>query len=239
MIHVEAAIVLAAGYGTRMRPLTDTLPKPLLRLAGRTLLDHALDRLRDAGVRRAAVNAHWLAGRMAEHLAVRRDRDPLPQTVLFEEESLLDTGGSVRAALPWLGEAPFYAVNGDGFWLDGPTPALARLARSWDDDVDAILLLHRTCQVRADVGLGDFFLDPLGRVRRRGRREIAPYVYAGVQLAHPRLLDDTPRGSSASISAGTARSRPDGCARSCMTGCGSTSRPRRIWRNRRRCCPWR
>ena len=194
MIHVEAAMVLAAGYGTRMRPLTNALPKPLLPLGGRALLDHALDRLREAGVARVAVNAHWQAGRIAEHLAMRRDHGDEPRTVLFEETSLLDTGGSVRTALPWLGASPFYVVNGDAFWLDGTRPALVRLAQAWDDDVDAVLLLHRTFQVRAEVGPGDFFLDPWGRPRRRGVREIAPYVYAGVQLAHPRLLDDSPDG---------------------------------------------
>ena len=194
MMPVEAAMVLAAGLGTRMRPLTNTLPKPLLPLGGRALLDHALDRLRDAGVQRAAVNAHWQAGRIAEHLAMRRDRDPEPQTVLFEEEKLLDTGGSVRAALPWLGPSPFYVVNGDAFWLDGARPALVRLAQSWDEDVDAILLLHRTFQVPAEVGPGDFFLDQWGHPRHRGAREIAPYIYAGLQLAHPRLLDGAPEG---------------------------------------------
>jgi N-acetyl-alpha-D-muramate 1-phosphate uridylyltransferase len=194
MIQVDAAMVLAAGYGTRMRPLTNALPKPLLPLGGRALLDHALDRLREVGVTRAAVNAHWQAQRIVSHLAARRDHDREPPTVLFEEQSLLDTGGSVRAALPWLGASPFYVVNGDAFWLDGLRPALARVAQAWGDDVDAVLLLHRTFQVTAEVGPGDFFLDQWGRPRRRRAREIAPYVYAGVQLAHPRLLDDTPDG---------------------------------------------
>lgn len=183
------AMLLAAGLGTRMRPLTEHLPKPLLTLSGRALLDHALDRLAEAGVAEVAVNAHWQADRLADHLAARAAP---PSTVLLREAALLDTGGAVRAALTRLGPDPFYVLNGDSVWLDGPTPALRRLAQAWDDGLDAVLLVQRTAQVLAETGAGDFAVDPLGRPRRRRAGEIVPYLYAGVQLVHPRLLADMP-----------------------------------------------
>lgn len=187
-----AAMVLAAGLGSRMRPLTAGTAKPLLPLGGRTLLDHALDRLRDSGVTRVVVNAHWHADRVAAHLAVRPGP---PETILQREDDLLDTGGAVRAALPLLGPAPFFIVNGDSFWLNGPRPALDRLVDAWDETkIDAVLLVHRTFQVQSDVGLGDFVLDKLGGVRRRREREIVPYVYAGVQLVAPSLFLEAPSG---------------------------------------------
>jgi len=190
-ISPSSAMVLAAGLGTRMRPLTETTAKPLLRLGGRTLLDHALVHLANAGVQTAVVNAFWQADAVAEHLALR---PPPPRTVLLREVELLETGGGVRAALPLLGEAPFYVVNGDAFWINGPISALHRLAATWDDGIDGVLLVHRTSHVHADVGLGDFALDKLGVPRRRGQREVVPYIYAGVQLIHPRLLDGAPEG---------------------------------------------
>jgi MurNAc alpha-1-phosphate uridylyltransferase len=146
-------MVLAAGLGTRMRPLTDTSPKPLLKLGGRTLLDHALDHLVASGVETVAVNAHWLADSVADHLALR---PPPPRTVLLREEHLLDTGGSVKAALGVLGADPFFVVNGDAFWVNGPIMALDRLAGAFDDSVDGVLLVQRTSHVHADVGYGDF-----------------------------------------------------------------------------------
>ncbi len=191
----QCAMVLAAGLGTRMRPLTDELPKPLLRLGGRTLLDHTLDRLAAAGVERVVVNAHWRAERLAEHVAARQGK---PEVVLQHEPELLDTGGAVRKALAsgaLRGEA-FYIVNGDAFWLDGPKPALAALGRMFvPGQTDFVLLLHPTVHARGEVGLGDFFLDPLGCVRRRGEREIAPYVFTGVQIASPRAFADAPDGA--------------------------------------------
>jgi MurNAc alpha-1-phosphate uridylyltransferase len=187
----HSAMVLAAGLGTRMRPLTDTTAKPLLRLGGRTLLDHALDHLVNAGVSKVAVNAHWRAVAVAAHLA---RRSMPPRTVLLREERLLETGGGVRAALAELGGEPFFVVNGDAFWLNGPVPALYRLTAVFDDTVDCVLLLHRTSHVHADVGLGDFALDKWGTPRRRAQREVVPYIYAGLQLIHPRLLCDMPEG---------------------------------------------
>jgi MurNAc alpha-1-phosphate uridylyltransferase len=185
-------MVLAAGYGTRMRPLTEVTAKPLVRLGGRTLLDHALDHLADAGVRKAVVNAHWHADKVAAHLAERAD---LPETIVLREEMLLETGGGVRNALPLLGDDPFFVVNGDAFWVNGPVSALRRLAGAWEDGIDGVLLVHRTSHVHADVGFGDFALDKWGIPRRRGQREVVPYIYAGVQLIHPRILAGTPAGA--------------------------------------------
>ena len=143
-------MVLAAGLGTRMRPLTDTTAKPLLKVAGRTLLDHGLDHLVEAGVETVAVNAHWQADAVAAHL---KQRSSPPRTVLLREENLLETGGGVRAALAILGPDPFFVVNGDAFWLNGPISALLRLAGAFDESVDGVLLVHRTSHVHADVGL--------------------------------------------------------------------------------------
>ncbi|BDG75321.1 nucleotidyltransferase family protein [Roseomonas fluvialis] len=192
MINLTHAMVLAAGLGTRMRPLTDELPKPMLPLAGRSLLDHALDRLAAAGVTQAVVNAHWHADRIAEAMALREH----PCVVLQREEDLLETGGGVTRALPLLGGGAFAVVNGDAFWLDGPTPALNRLAAAFDAaEMDALLLMVRTTQVEGAVGTGDFLLDPLGRMRRPKEREIAPYLYAGVQILSPALFEGAPAGA--------------------------------------------
>jgi N-acetyl-alpha-D-muramate 1-phosphate uridylyltransferase len=188
----RTAMLLAAGLGIRMRPLTDRTAKPLLPLGGRALIDHTLDRLAEAGVETVVVNAHWQADRVAAHLASRTR----PHTILRREATLLETGGGVKAALDILGCAPFFVVNGDAFWVDGPRPALARLVAAFDPAaVDGVLLVQRTFQVRADVGLGDFVLDPRGTPRRRREREVAPYIYTGVQLIAPALLAGTPDGA--------------------------------------------
>ena len=191
MITLRKGMVLAAGLGTRMRPLTETVPKPLLRLRGRSLLDHALDRMEEAGIGEAVVNAFHLAPQVVA-AGEARER---PRCTVLVEETLLETGGGVRNALPHLGDAPFALVNGDAYWLDGPSPALLRLAAAFDEDrMDAMLLMVRAAQVEGEVGLGDFLLDPLGRLRRPKEREVAPYLYAGVAIIHPRLLDGTEPG---------------------------------------------
>lgn len=187
----DTAMVLAAGLGQRMRPLTGNTAKPLLMLRGQALIDHALDRLAEAGVTTVVVNGFWQAERVEAHLAAR---DRPPRTIFRREATLLETGGGVRAALNLLGPEPFYVVNGDSFWLDGPRPALARLADSFDAGVDGVLLVHRTFQVGTDVGLGDFGVDQRGGLRRRRAHEVAPYTYAGVQLIAPSLLAGTPDG---------------------------------------------
>jgi MurNAc alpha-1-phosphate uridylyltransferase len=194
-----AAMVLAAGLGTRMRPLTDETPKPLLRLCDRSLLHHAMDRLRDAGIGKLVVNAYWFADQVVDAVAAHGGE---PAPVVLRESALLETGGGVKAALPHLAtsgtasaEQPFVVVNGDAFWLDGPRPALARLASAFDaTQMDALLLLVRTAQVDGETGRGDFLLDPLGRARRPKEREIAPYLFGGVQILNPRLFEGMPDG---------------------------------------------
>jgi len=191
MISLTHAMVLAAGLGTRMRPLTDERPKPLLPLAGRSLLDHALDRLAEAGVTDCVVNAHWRGEQVGEALRGRGR----PAVTVRPEPVLLETGGGVAAALPLLGPGPFAVVNGDAFWLNGPSPAITRLAAAFDDGaMDALLLLVRTAQVEGEVGRGDFLLDPLGRARRPTERELAPYLFGGVQILAPRLFAAAPEG---------------------------------------------
>ncbi len=192
MSAIRQAMILAAGLGRRMRPLTEATPKPLLPLGRRPLLDHALDRLAQAGVTRVVVNAHWRGERLEAHLAARTTP---PAVLLRPEDALLGTGGAVAAALAAgdLEAAPFYVVNGDTFWLDGPVPALHRLRAAFDPaGLDAVLLVHRTFQVRAETGFGDFTVDKWGHIGRRGEREVVPYVYAGVQLAAPALLAGAP-----------------------------------------------
>jgi MurNAc alpha-1-phosphate uridylyltransferase len=181
-------MVLAAGLGTRLRPITDTIPKPLVEINGRSLIDHALDRLVAAGVEHVIVNIHYKAAMIADHLA-RRDH---PRIELSEEIELLDTGGGVARALPLLGEA-FFVVNSDVFWLDGEDPALLRLAAAFDPAaMDAVLLLQRTATAVGYDGNGDYFLDVSGNPRRRREGEVAPYLFAGIQLLHRRLFDEVP-----------------------------------------------
>lgn len=186
------AMVLAAGLGQRMRPLTDKLPKPLVPVGGRAMLDTILDRLQDHGIRKAVVNLHYLGAMIEGHLKDRR----APEIVFSPERDLLETGGGVRKALPLLGDAPFFVLNGDVCWLDGLTPALQRLAAAWDEaEMDALLLLHPTCSAFGYEGIGDYLMDPVGRLRRRQERQIAPFIYAGIQILHPRLFAGTPEGS--------------------------------------------
>ncbi len=182
-------MVLAAGLGTRMRPLTAATAKPLLTLRGRSLLDHALDRLGDAGVTDAVVNAHWKADQVVGAMAAR----VRPRVRVQLEPELLETGGGVRRALPLLGAAPFFVVNGDAFWLDGPSPALMRMARMFDPArMDALLLLVPTTRAENAPARGDFIADAWGVLRRPRPQEIAPHLFAGVQMLRPGLLAEEP-----------------------------------------------
>lgn len=185
----HSAMVLAAGLGLRMRPLTQTTPKPLLEVGGETMLDHALNRLVDAGAARAVVNTHWLPEKIEKHLERRRS----PAIVISREDELLETGGGVVRALPHLGPDPFYVVNADIVWRDGTVPALHRLACAWNgDEMDVLLLLVATVRSTGYTGAGDFLMDPIGRLTRRPERVVAPFVFSGVQIVHPRLFADTP-----------------------------------------------
>lgn len=186
MTKPTRAMVLAAGLGKRMRPLTDTVPKPLLEVGGRALLDHALDRLEAAGIEEATVNAHYKAELIEAHLKNRRS----PHIRISREEDLLGVAGGIRNARPWRGEEPFFAVNADSLWLDGPIPALERMADRWNPkEMRALLLLMATPKAVGMDGRGDFHLDPLGRIEPREAGLIAPYYYAGVQLVSPALFD--------------------------------------------------
>jgi MurNAc alpha-1-phosphate uridylyltransferase len=181
----RVAMVLAAGLGTRLRPLTDTLPKPLVEINGRSLIDHALDRLVMAGVEKVVVNLHYKGAMIAAALR-RRER---PHISFSEETELLDTGGGVLNALPLLADA-FYVVNSDILWLDSKDAALHRLADAFDPtSMDAALLLHPTVTAIGYDGDGDYLLDPRERPHRRREREVAPFLFAGVQLLHRRLFD--------------------------------------------------
>jgi MurNAc alpha-1-phosphate uridylyltransferase len=186
------AMVLAAGLGERMRPLTDTTPKPMIKVRSQPMIDRVLDRLEAAGVSNTVVNLHHLGEKLERHLADRRR----PKIVFSPEDDLLDTGGGVAKALPRLGMQPFFVLNGDVVWLDGRTPALERLAAAWDDAaMDVLLLLHPTVFAHGYHGAGDFFMSPVGRLRRRCEREVAPYIFAGIQILHPRIFKDVPAGA--------------------------------------------
>ena len=187
------AMVLAAGRGERMQPITNRIPKPLVAVDGKALIDHVLDRLADAGVERAVVNVHYLADQLERHLAGRKK----PQIVISDErEKLLDTGGGVVKALDTLGHAPFFHVNSDTIWIDGVQPNLTRLAASFDlARMDALLLLAPTTTSIGYSGRGDFRMLPDGRLERRGEREVAPFVYAGAAILTPALFKDAPQGA--------------------------------------------
>lgn len=180
------AMVLAAGMGTRMRPLTDTMPKPLVRLVGRPLIDHVLDRLAAAGITRAVVNVHHFADQIEAHLAARTS----PRVVISDErDALLDTGGGVLRALPLLGAEPFVVHNSDSVWAEGVGSNIARLIDTWDAErMDALMLLASPSTSLGYDGRGDFMMDGAGRLSRRPQQLVAPFAFAGVSIMHPRLL---------------------------------------------------
>lgn len=183
-------MVLAAGLGVRMRPLTDAMPKPLVRVAGKPLLDHVLDRLAATGVERAVVNVHYFGEQIIDHVKGRG----APKVIISDERSiLLDTGGGVVKALSLLGSAPFFHVNADTIWIDGVRSNLVRLADAFEPAaMDALLLLAPTAGSVGYNGRGDFVMMGDGRLRKRGEREVAPFVYAGAAILAPALFKDAP-----------------------------------------------
>jgi MurNAc alpha-1-phosphate uridylyltransferase len=193
IVMPRTAMVLAAGLGERMRPLTEKLPKPLVAVAGKPLIDHVLDRLAAQGVERAVVNVHYLADLIEKHVASRK----APQIVISDERAkLLDTGGGVVKALPKLGTEPFFHINSDTIWIDGVRPNLERLAETFDaETMDALLLLAATSDSIGYAGRGDFTMATDGRLKRRPERELAPFVYAGAALLRPELFKDAPDGA--------------------------------------------
>lgn len=188
----DTAMVLAAGLGKRMRPLTATQPKPLVRVAGKALIDHSLDKLVEAGIEKAVINVHYLADALEAHLSARKGGPST--TVSNERDMLLDTGGGMAKALPLLPD-PFFCLNSDNIWLDGPRDVFAELSHAWDAKrMDALLLVVQHPRAFNYRGEGDFHLDPLGRVKRRLPGRIAPFIYSGIQLVSHRLLRDAPEG---------------------------------------------
>lgn len=186
----QRAMILAAGLGLRMRPLTETVPKPLVKLAGKPLINYALDRLKGAGVEQVVVNVHWLPEQV-EEWAQTQDADIL---VSDERDVLLETGGGVAKALPLLGQEPFFVLNSDSTWIEGAKPALERMREAWRPaDMDGLLLVCPTAHTVGYCGQGDFHLDPEGRLVRRAPGEVAPFVFAGCYLAAPQLFGSYPK----------------------------------------------
>ena len=206
-MKLKTAMVLAAGRGVRMRPLTLDRPKPLVTVAGKLLIDYSIDALKRAGVERIVVNTHHFSEQMVAWARARKD-----QGIVLSDESdvLLDTGGGVVKALPLLGHEPFVVINSDSFWRDGPEPVLARLAAAFDPDkMDALLLLSSHNQAVGFEGPGDFHMDALGRLRRRGSDPTAPFIFAGCHIVDPRLLENAPEAVLDEFRVGQgARQRP-------------------------------
>ncbi|MGA0530440.1 nucleotidyltransferase family protein [Hansschlegelia sp. KR7-227] len=192
MTSITDAMVLAAGIGSRMRPITDTKPKPLVEVGGRALVDHTLDRLAEAGVLRAVVNVHHHADQMERHLS---GREKPRVTVSDERSGLLDSGGGVVKALPLLQGDAFFVLNADTFWLDGASRNLTRMMATWDPDrMDALLLIAALTSSVGFDGAGDFSFSPDGRLRRRAERQVTPFAYAGVAIMPRSAFDGAPAG---------------------------------------------
>ncbi|PLW75887.1 nucleotidyltransferase family protein [Cohaesibacter celericrescens] len=180
-------MILAAGLGKRMRPLSAITPKPLIPVAGQAMIDRALSALALAKVSRTVINVHYLADLVEVHVRKHAHMDIV---ISDEREELLETGGGITKALPMIGEAPFYVLNSDSFWMEGAVSNLDILANHWiPDDMDALLLLSPTVQAVGYQGRGDFLMDPFGRLRRRKAHEVSPFVYSGAAIMHPRLFD--------------------------------------------------
>ena len=184
----EVAMVMAAGLGKRMRPLTATRPKPLIEVAGKPLIDHALERLSAAGVRKAVVNVHYLADAVEAHLRTRGNG--LETVISDERRLLLETGGGLVKALPLIDADPFLVVNSDNLWVDGAQDSLRQLAAHWDDaQIDALLMLVPLAAAHCHGGRGDFHMSPAGALTRRRARGVAPFVYTGIQMLSKRLFE--------------------------------------------------
>ncbi len=186
-------MIMAAGLGKRMRPLTATRPKPLIEVNGKTLLDHVLEKLRISGVKKVVVNVHYLAEALEAHLTSRNHG--LEVAISDERDLLLETGGGLVKAAPLIDSDPFIALNSDNLWIDGPADTLKLLASHWDDSkMDALLLLVPQARALNHQGMGDFHMERTGRLRRRDRSHVAPFVFTGIQIVSKRLLRDPPKG---------------------------------------------
>ena len=192
MSTIKTAMVLAAGFGVRMKPLTDTRPKPLLEVHGTSLIDRTIDRLLDAGVEKVVVNTHHLGDQIHDHLGKRQT----PAIVFSPEDPVLETGGGVANALALLGDEPFFVCNADTLWLNGSQDALKRMIRHWHEDrMDALLMVHSTVDAYGYNGQGDFCVDAMGLASRKPEQEVSPYLFTGVQILHPRLFKNAPDGA--------------------------------------------
>ena len=189
----HTAMVMAAGLGKRMRPLTATRPKPLIEVNGKALLDHVLERLQIAGVRKVVVNVHYLADALEAHLASRPHG--LEIAISDERGLLLETGGGLVKAAPLIDSDPFLSLNSDNLWIDGPADTIKLLASQWNEEtMDALLLLVPQARAMGHKGMGDFHMDRAGRIRRRRRSHVAPFVFTGIQMVSKRLLREAPEG---------------------------------------------
>ena len=190
-IRLSTAMLMAAGLGKRMRPLTATRPKPLVRVAGKALIDHALDKIEAAGIGRVIVNVHYLPDSVIAHLNARKSG--AEYLISDERAKLLETGGGLMKAAPLLGDQPFLCANSDNLWVDGPRDSILMLAELWDDaKMDALLLMIPHARATCHTGPGDFHMAADGRLARRKPGHVAPFVYTGVQILSPRVLVDPP-----------------------------------------------
>ncbi|PSH67140.1 nucleotidyltransferase family protein [Phyllobacterium sophorae] len=194
MTKPRTAMVLAAGLGKRMAPITDTIPKPLVKVAGKPLIDWGLDALANNGVERAIVNTHYLADQLDTHLAKRS----VPEILVSDERTeLLDSAGGIVNALPQIGTEPFYVINADTFWIDGAIPNLVLLAEGWDDArMDILLMIATKHQATGYDGRGDFNMNAEGKLRRLAADETSPYIYAGAAIIHPRIFAEASAGKA-------------------------------------------
>ena len=193
----KKAMILAAGLGTRMAPLTATRPKPLIELNGKALIDYAIDRFVQHGVNLIVVNVHYLADQLVAHLKKRKD---VEIRICDERDAILDTGGAIAKAMPLFEGEPFFTHNSDSLWVEGMGSALARLRQRWNPDtMDALMLLAATVTAIGFDGRGDFEMDSLGALKRREEMSLAPFVWTGVQIVHPRLFDGAPKSGRFSI----------------------------------------
>jgi MurNAc alpha-1-phosphate uridylyltransferase len=189
----ETAMIMAAGLGTRMRPITDKMPKPMVEVMGKPMIDHILAKMQRIGIRKVVVNLHHKSDMLRKHL---KKSCPKGMEIAFSEEpEILETGGGVVNALPLLGDKPFFVLNGDMFWRDGINSVFSMLAARWDEKaMDALLLMVPTVTAIGYYGMGDYTMLPDGQLRRRKEAHVAPYLYGGIQLVHPRFFKDAPEG---------------------------------------------
>ena len=191
-MSITRAMIMAAGLGTRMRPLTDTTPKPLVKVHGKALIDRVIDRLVAAGVKTIVVNVHYMGDQIKAHLATRKDVEIV---ISDESEALLDSGGGIFKALPLFKGEPFFHANADTVWVEGAGHALERLKAAWDPQkMDALMLLAPTVSTVCYDGRGDFMMDAEGRLSRVAEGRVSPFVWMSIEIVHPRLFDGVPGG---------------------------------------------